>query len=136
MDVFHRVLIKLYDATGGKESEAVDLKDLVKKEGFLGNYPQIKDHLSRQSWISETSRLDTVQITHWGVSEAKKAQTSGGVDDSQAIKKEINKTIASTKELVIFLDELANDVSEENIEKAEKKLGEINSAIQNIKLNV
>jgi hypothetical protein len=135
MDVYHRVLIKLYELTGGKESETIDLKELVKKEGFLGSYPQIKEHLSRQSWITETARLDSVKITHWGVTEAKKSQT-GGTDDSLVINKEINRTISDTRELIIFLEELANDVSKENISKAEKKLAEINSAIQKLKSGV
>jgi hypothetical protein len=135
MDVYHRVLNKLYEVTGGKESETVDLKELVKKEGYLGSYPQIKEHLSGQSWITETARVDAVKITHWGVKEAKNSQT-GVSDDSQAVKKEINRTIADTRELVIFLEELANDVSKENISKAEKKLGEINTAIQKLKSSV
>jgi hypothetical protein len=135
MDVYHRVLVKLYEITGGRESEAVDLKELVKKEGYLGSYPQIKEHLSGQSWITETSRVDSVKITHWGVTEAKKANT-GGADNSQTLKKEINRTVADARELVIFLEELANDVSKENISKAEKKLAEINSAIQKLKSSV
>ncbi len=136
MDVYHRVLFKLYEVTGGKESETVDLKELVKKEGYLGSYPQIKEHLGSQSWITETARVDAVKITHWGVKEAKKSQTSGGGDESLALKKEINRTISDTRELIIFLEELANDVSKENISKAEKKLGEINSAIQKLKSSV
>jgi hypothetical protein len=136
MDVYHRVLVKLYEITGGKESETVDLKELVKKEGFLGSYPQIKEHMSRQSWITETARLDSVKITHWGVKEAKNSQTSGGGDNSPALRKEINRTISDTRELIIFLEELANDISPENILKAEKKLGEINSAIQKLKSGV
>jgi hypothetical protein len=135
MDVYHRVLVKLYEITGGRESEAVDLKELVKKEGYLGSYPQIKDHLTGQSWITETSRVDAVKITHWGVTEVKKSQTGGG-DNPQAARKEINRTIADTRELIIFLEELANDVSKENISRVEKKLGEINSAIQKLKTNV
>jgi hypothetical protein len=135
MDVYHRVLIKLYELTGGKESETVDLKELVKKEGYLGSYPQIKEHLSGQSWITETSRVDAVKITHWGVSEAKKSQT-GGADDSPALSKEISRTISDARELIIFLEELANAVSKENIAKAEKKLSEINSAIQKLKSSV
>ena len=135
MDVYHKVLIKLYEATGGKESESIDLKDLVKKAGFLGAYTDIFQHMSRQSWISETPRPDTVRITHWGVKEAKKSQTSGG-DDSNAARKEINRTISDARELIIFLEELANDVSKENILKAEKKLDEINSAIQKLKSSV
>lgn len=135
MDVYHRVLVKLYEVTGGKESETIDLKELVKKEGYLGSYPQIKEHLSGQSWITETARVDAVKITHWGVKEAKKSQTGGG-DDSQAVNKEINRTISDARELTIFLEELANDVSKENIARAEKKLGEINSAIQKLKSSV
>jgi len=135
MDVYHRVLVKLYEITGGRESEAVDLKELVKKAGYLGSYAQIKEHLSSQSWITETARLDSVKITHWGVKEAKNSQTSGG-PDSNAARKEINRTISDTRELIIFLEELANDVSKENILKAEKKLGEINSAIQKLKSSV
>ena len=135
MDVYHRVLVKLYELTGGRESETVDLKELIKKEGYLGNYPQIKEHLSGQSWITETSRVDAVKITHWGVTEAKKSQ-KGGTDDSAAVKKEINRTIADARELIIFLEELTNEVSQENIAKAEKKLAEINSAIQKLKSSV
>jgi hypothetical protein len=135
MDVYHRVLVKLYEITGGRESEAVDLKELVKKEGYLGSYPQIKEHLSSQSWITETSRLDSVKITHWGVKEAKNSETPGG-DDLNAARKEINRTISDTRELIIFLEELANNISQENISKAEKKLDEINTAIQKLKSSV
>jgi len=135
MDVYHKVLIKLYELTGGRESETVDLKELVKKEGYLPSYPQIKEHLSSQSWITETSRVDAVKITHWGVKEAKNSQGGAG-DDSQAVRKEITRTIGDARELLIFLEELANDVSKENISKAEKKLGEINTAIQKLKSSV
>ena len=135
MDVYHRVLVKLYEVTGGRESETVDLKELVKKEGYLGSYPQIKEHLSGQSWITETARVDAVKITHWGVTEVKKFQTGGG-GGVQVSQKEINRAIADSRELIIFLEELANDVSKENISRVEKKLGEINSAIQKLKTNV
>jgi len=135
MDVYHKVLLKLYELTGGKESETVDLKELVKKEGYLGSYPQIKEHLSGQSWITETSRVDSVKITHWGVSEAKKSGTADS-ENSIALKKEINRTISETRELIIFLEELANDVSGDKFSKVEKKLAAINSAIQNLKSSV
>jgi len=135
MDVYHRVLVKLYEVTGGKP-ETVDLKELVKKEGFLGSYPQIFEHLSRQSWIIETPRVDSVKISHWGIKEAQIAQTSGGGDDSLSVKKEVNRTISETRELIKIFEDLANDVSKDNIAKAEKKLGEINSAIQKLKSSV
>jgi hypothetical protein len=138
MDVYHRVLVKLYETTGGKDTETVDLKELVKKEGFLGAYPDIFQHLNRQSWISETARRDAVKITHWGVKEAKKSQTSetSETGGGQDIKKDINRTISETRELIKHLEELSNEPTQENITKAEKKLNEINSAIQKLKENV
>jgi hypothetical protein len=136
MDVYHKVLIQLYEATGGRESEIVDLKELVKKAGFLGSYPDIFQHMTRQSWVSETARPGTVRITHWGVKEAKKSGTSEGDEAGLAAKKEINRLIAETRELLIFLEELAADVSEDTLARAEKKLNDINSAIQKLKESV
>ncbi len=46
MDVYHKVLSKLYQVTDGKDSHAVDLKDLVKSLGFLGSYDDILQQLS------------------------------------------------------------------------------------------
>ena len=134
MDVYHKVLVKLYEVTGGKP-ETVDLKELVKKEGFLGSYPQIFEHLSRQSWIIETPRPDSVKISHWGVKEAKSAQTSGD-NNLLTVRKEVNRMISETRELTKIFEDLANEASKENIAKAEKKLGEINTAIQKLKTSV
>lgn len=135
MDVYHRVLVKLYEVTGGKESETVDLKELVKKEGFLGSYPQIFEHLNRQSWIVETPRPGSVKISHWGIKEAKNSQTSGG-NETQSARREVNRMISEARELIKYFEELANEPTPENIARAEKKLGEINSAIQNLKTSV
>jgi hypothetical protein len=136
MDVYHKVLIKLYEVTGGKESESVDLKDLVKKAGFLGAYNDIFQHLSRQSWISETPRPDTVKITHWGIKEARQSHITTDAGPNYAVKKEINLIIADTRELNIFFEELAADPTSDNLAKAEKKLAQINSAIQKLKTSV
>ncbi len=135
MDVYHRVLVKLFEVTGGKETETIDLKELVKKEGFLGSYPDIMQHLSRQSWITETPRPGIVTITHWGVKEAKKSHTSGD-NTAKTISREINRLISETRELIKIFEDLANDPSMEDIVKAEKKMGEINTAIQKLKSSV
>jgi len=135
MDVYHRVLVKLFEETGGKESETIDLKELVKKIGFLGSYPDIIQHLSRQSWITETPRPGVVKITHWGVKEAKKGHTSEN-NSAKTISREINRMISETRELIKIFEDLTNDPSIEHIVKAEKKMGEINSAIQNLKESV
>lgn len=136
MDVYHKVLIKLYEVTGGRETETVDLKDLVKKAGFLGSYSDIVQYLSGQSWIAETPRPGTVKITHWGVKEARQSQSAAGAGDNLAAKKEVNRLVAETRELIIFLEELASDLNADNLAKVEKKFGDINSAIQKLKASV
>ena len=135
MDVYHKVLNKLYEVTGGKDSHTVDLKDLVKVQGFLGNYNDIFQMLNGQGWIAETPKLNYVKITHWGVKEAKKSENSAP-DNSQNVKKEATRLIAETKQFLIMLEEFASDSSEENYAQIQKKLSEINSAIGKLKSGI
>jgi hypothetical protein len=135
MDVYHKVLQKLYETTGGKDSQTVDLKDLVKGQGFLGNYEDIFQMLNGQGWIAETPKLNYVKITHWGVKEAKKSE-SNGPDISQAIKKETTRLTAETKQFLIMLEEFSSDTSKENFVQIEKKLNEINLAIGKLKSSI
>ena len=135
MDVYHKVLVKLYEVTGGKETETVDLKELVKGVGFLSSYPDILQQLSRQSWIAETARRDVVRITHWGVKEAKKAD-SGGPDAGYALSKETNRLVADARELVVLLEQFSSEPSTDHAVKAEKKLDELISAIRKLKENI
>jgi hypothetical protein len=67
MDVYQKVLLKLYQVTVGKNSQSIDLKDLVKSQGFLGSYNDIFKMLNEQGWIAETQKANYVRITHWGV---------------------------------------------------------------------
>lgn len=135
MDVYHKVLVKLFEATGGRDTQTVDLKELVKNEGFLGNYNDIFQLLSGNGWIAETTRADAVKITHWGVKEAKKSK-SGVPDKSFAVKRETNKMLSSAKELLILIDEFASDTTTGNLAQVEKKLDEVNSAIDKLKQDI
>lgn len=72
MDVYHKVLAKIYEMTDGKETVNVDLKDLLKTEGFFSSLDSISKHLSTESWVTETPKQNIVRITHWGVAEAKR----------------------------------------------------------------
>lgn len=132
MDVYHKILFQLYQVTGGRDSQTVDFKDLVKGQGFLGNYGDIFQMLSGQGWIIETPKADFVKITHWGVKEARKSE-SGAPDASQIVKKEANRLIAETKQFLISLEDFAADSSSENFGRLEKKLNEINAAIGKLK---
>lgn len=135
MDVYHKVLLKLYQTTGGKDSQTVDLKDLIKNLGFLGNYNDIAQMLSGQGWIAETPRLNYVRITHWGVNEARKSEGSEP-DAIEIIKKAATNLIADTKQFVISLETFATDASTENFGQVEKKLNDINLAVIKLRANV
>jgi len=139
MDVYHKVLLKLYQTTGGKDSQTVDLKDLVKNLGFLGNYNDISQMLSGQGWIAETPKLNYVRITHWGVNEVKKEvkkSESDEPDATQIVKKATTNLIADTKQFVISLEEFASDASKENFAQIERKLNDINAAISKLRANI
>ena len=135
MDVYHKVLLKLYEVTGGKDSATTDLKDLVKNQGFLGNYNDIFQMLSGQGWIAETQKLNFIKITHWGVKEVKK---TGGdqPDKSQILRKESARIASETKQFLILLEEFALNTSEENFGQLERKFSEINSAIGKLKTSI
>jgi len=135
MDVYHKVLLKLYQVTGGKDSHAVDLKDLVKNLGFLGSYNDILQMLSGQGWIAETPKLNYVRMTHWGVKEANKSD-NGEPDVGEVAKKDAVKLIAETKQFLIMLEEFSLDASKENFGQIEKKASEINTAIGKLKSSI
>src|SRR5688500_935601 len=138
MDVYQNVLVKLYEVTGGKDSQTVDLKELVKGLGFLGNYPDIFKQLSRQGWIAETRRSDVVSITHWGIKEAKKAGvSSGGESESlKIISRETERLKSDTKQFSIMLDEFSADKSKESFQSLENVFGQLADAVGKIKANV
>lgn len=138
MDVYQKVLVKLYEVTGGKDSQTVDLKELVKGLGFLGNYPDIFKQLSRQGWIAETRRSDVVSITHWGIKEAKKAGvSSGGESESlKIISRETERLKSDTKQFSIMLDEFSADKSKESFQSLENVFGQLADAVGKIKANV
>ncbi len=138
MDVYQKVLVKLYEVTGGKDSQTVDLKELVKGLGFLGNYPDIFKQLSRQGWIAETRRSDVVSITHWGIKEAKKAGvSSGGESESlKIISRETERLKSDTKQFSIMLDEFSADKTKENFQSLENVFGQLADAVSKIKANV
>lgn len=135
MDVYHKVLMKIYEVTGGKDNQTFDLKDLVKNLGFLGNYTDISQLLNSKGWIAETRKLDTFKITHWGVKEVKQLQ-GGSPFDSPSYTNEVNQLIARAKEFSIELEEFSLDASKEKMPAIEKKLAELNHLVDKIKQKI
>ncbi len=137
MDVYQKILLKVYEISGGKDTADVDLADLLKKEGFYPSLPSIFEQLISQSWITETSRKNIVRLTHWGVQEARKLQTSSPEAAKNAqTKKETTRLLSEVREFVRILEDFSSEQSRENFSKLEKKFSEINTGITNIKTNI
>lgn len=132
MDVYHKVLAKLYEVTGGKESQVVDFKDLVKKTGFHGNYGDIFAQLSREGWIAESKKANFVSITHWGISEAKKSEVAE-VSDGESLSQSNPKAAAcagKARELASLLENFPAQPSAENRKNLEAEFKEFEKAFR------
>ncbi len=138
MDVYQKVLVKLHEVTGGKDTQTVDFKELVKGLGFLGSYPDIFKQMSRSGFIAESRRPDTVSITHWGIKEVKKiSQGTDEISDSaKIVEKETSRLQGDLKQFVIMINEFANESTKGNFENADKVFGQINDAFGKIKANL
>ena len=132
MNVYQKVLIRVYEETGGRDSKAVYLKDIVKELGFLPSYEDIFSQMSGDGWITETSRRNEVNITPWGVREARKVEKGGG-DNSREIEKASNKVKSEAKELLVMTEELAEKSTEERLKAVEDKLKIVSDAVDRLK---
>lgn len=129
MDIYHKVIVKIYEATGGRDSQTVDLKDLVKKMGFIGHYADIFNRLSGEGWIAEDRKADFVRITHWGIAEAKKASESSENDKTELAKSANAANCANlAKEFASLVEKFAQNASKENLQNAEAKFAEMETA--------
>ena len=134
MDVYHKVLLKLYQTVGGSESQPADLVDLVKKEGFLGNYQNIFKELNGRAWISETNKADWVRITHWGIKEAKNSLS--GADDAEIImRRQANRFLGDARDLARLGENFLGKMDENNFAEIESKLAQLHKTAEKIKTN-
>ncbi len=135
MDVYHQVLVKLYDATEGRE-KPVNLKDLVKELGLHGNYQDILERLSGEGWVAERG-ADLAVITQWGVKEARKAKENptDAKDKRQKIVREANRSINLAQELIALLENQVQN-PDENFSEGFKKSAELQNSITTLKNNL
>jgi len=133
MDVYRKILVKLYEATDGKPTN-VDFIDLVKAEGFYPSYGDILKQLTESAWITETSKQDVVQITHWGVKEAKKALEGGG-GNSRELERNANRLKSEVKEFLVMTEEFVGELSEDKFNQVDAKFDVVKNAIDKLKPN-
>ncbi|MEO6590301.1 MAG: hypothetical protein ABIP06_13465 [Pyrinomonadaceae bacterium] len=132
MDIYHKVLIQLFEETGGSDSKAVDFADLVKRMKFHASYTTIFKEMSVQGWIIETSKPDWVKLSHWGIEEVKKSN-SGDSGDSPELKKDSNRLLSEARELSVLAEKMTMEITKENISSIEVKISQINVLVGNLK---
>lgn len=135
MDVYHKVLTKVFKISGGKEIVEVDLGEILKAEGFFPSRDQITDHLVGEGWMTETAKKYVVRITHWGVAEAKKV-LSDAPDNSRAIEKDSKRLISDAREFVVMMEEFAGSPSGERFKLIEERYSGLASIIARLKSNL
>ena len=135
MDVYHKILTKMYDLAGGKETVEVDMKELLKREGFFPSIDSISSHLLAESWITETGRKYFVKLTHWGIAESRKA-VSQTPDSGKDVNKNTNRLIAASREFSVMLEEFTASASPDQLKAIEKRFFEMASTLEKIKADM
>ncbi len=124
MNVFHKVLVRIFEITGGKDSVEVDLVDLLKKEGYFPSIDSISGQLLDEGWLTEAGRKHVVRITHWGVSEAKRVMTNSP-DKANEVDKDSTRLLNEARELIIMLEEFVATPDSKKLERVEKRIAEL-----------
>ena len=132
MDVFHKVLTRIYELTGGRDTQEVDFVELLKQEGFFPSRDSIKDQLSTEGWITDSVRPDHVRLTHWGLAEAKKA-LADPTAASQAIDRQTSRLLAAARDFSIVIGEFVARPDEKTLAPVEERLTEIENLLAKIK---
>jgi hypothetical protein len=131
MNVYHKVLTKIFEVTGGKDSVDVDLADLTKKEGFFSNIENISRQLQDEGWITE-GKTNIIRITHWGATEAKRV-LSASPDKVNELSKESNRLLNDGKEFSIMLEEFAAGPDAGKLGRIEKRISEMSERCKKIR---
>lgn len=135
MDVYHKVLTRIFESADGKETAKVDLIDILKKEGFYSNIDNIAQHLQVEGWVTGTERQHTVKLTHWGVAEAKRV-LSDAPDKVNDLEKESNRAVNEARQLLIMLEEFAASPSKDKMTNLEKQVSALGGRIDRMKANL
>ena len=122
MDVFHKVLTRIFKEAGGKETVKVDMGEILKQEGFFPSRDEISSHMVKEGWVTEAGHQYSVYMTHWGVAEAKKT-LKNVPDNSRALEKETRQLIASAKEFVVVAEEFAGNPTKAGLKLVSDNFG-------------
>ena len=131
MDVYHKVLARLFKDSGGKETVKLDMGEILKQEGFFPSLEQISSHMVKEGWITDSGQ-NIVFITHWGVAEAKKT-LKNTPDNSRALEKDSQRLISTAKEFVVMSEEFAGEPTKSRLSVIEKQCTELSNVLSRLR---
>ena len=132
MNVYHKVLTKVFEVSSGRDTVDVDLVDLTKKEGFYASIDSISRQLLDEGWITPGAKKNSVRITHWGAMEAKRV-LSASPDKANELAKESNKLMGEGKELFLLIEEFASNPDSGKLDVIEKRVADMASRCRSIR---
>jgi hypothetical protein len=132
MDTFHKILVRIYELSGGRDSHDVDFVDLMKSEGFLPSLDNIKSQLNTEGWITDSPKPGNIRLTHWGVAEAKKTlasptQTEAGID------RVMTRLGNAARDFSIVVEEFVAKPSTKTFQPVEDRLSELDNLLKKAK---
>jgi hypothetical protein len=133
MNVFQKVLLKVFEISGGKDNVEVDFADLLRKEGFYSNIDGISGQLQDEGWITEAGRKHVIKITHWGAMEAKRLQSGGGTSAGAGLEKEAKVLVNEAKTLVNLVEEFAANSESKKLDAVEKGLSSLAEKVKTMR---
>ena len=135
MDVYHKVLTRLFKDSGGKETVKLDMGEILKQEGFFPSRDEISDRMVEEGWVTETDHKYVVRLTHWGLAEAKKT-LSNAPDNSRALEKDSKRLISTAKEFVVMTEEFAGEPTMSRLSVIEKQCAELGALVSRVKASM
>ena len=132
MDVYHKVLSRIYELSGGRETEDVDLVELTRADGFFSNIENIRTQLSTEGWVTDSPRKGNVRITHWGIAEAKRALRAE-TGSKEPAERQASRLLADAKAFVIEIEEFAADPGAKHLTVLEKRLAAISETMNRVR---
>jgi hypothetical protein len=125
VDVYHHILGRVYQVTGGQPKKLVNMLDIIKQEGFSSSKDDIFEFMSHEGWIVDAHAPGEIFLTPWGVEEHKrfsernKPNKQKHIDD--AIKAS-NQAASAARELADTLEDYAKALPLPNKESDAKRL--------------
>ncbi|HEY0077034.1 MAG TPA: hypothetical protein VGB73_00190 [Pyrinomonadaceae bacterium] len=125
LDLYHQILLKLHETTGGNDKVVVNLVDLIKKEGYGGAVDDIYEFMSREGWIANAPGEGKVRITNWGIDEVRRsgdASPTGDTDALQQAAREARRAAEQAREFADLFEQYAASLAKPGGQEKARKL--------------